>query len=631
MAPGKFSHRLRLTPARPGVYLMRDAEGGLLYVGKAMSLRNRLRSYFAPPATLAPKVRLMMSRMADFEFIVTDSEDEALLLENTLIKRHKPPFNIRLRDDKNYPYIKIDLREDFPQVYFTRRVQDDGARYFGPYASAGSVRRTMELLKKLFPYRSCTKAITGTDFRPCLDFYIHRCVGPCIGAVDKAQYHHVVEQVIQFLEGNVEDVVKDLERQMAEAAENMEFERAAILRDQVRAITRVAEGQEVKVATVSQEDLDVVALSQAKDEAWVEAFFIRKGKVVGREHFLMDGTEDQPAPAVLAGFVRQFYDSASYVPPRIVVQDRLEDHPLIEKWLAGKRGSRVTLRVGRRGNDLALVKMVAANAQQGLEQMRARWLSNADAVGQAMTELQEELNLPRPPQRVECYDISNIQGTNPVGSMVVSEGGVPRPSQYRRFRIKDVEGSNDYAMMQEMLRRRFKRLGAARASKAGKPVEGKAVETPSEPRPEVEDSFGAVPDLVLIDGGKGHLSAAQEVFLQLGIDDVPLASIAKENEWLFVPHAPDPIVLPRNSQALFLVQRIRDEAHRFAITYHKKLRSKTGMVSALDSVPGVGPKRKRLLLRKFGTVKAIREASLDDLAAVPGMTRSLAEKLKEHL
>ena len=619
MAPAQFAHRLRLTPTRPGVYLMRDAEGNLLYVGKAASLRNRLRSYFGSRIGLEPKVRFMVSKVADFEFIVTDSEDEALILENTLIKRHKPPYNIRLRDDKTYPYIKIDLNEEFPQVYFTRRLKDDGARYFGPYASAQSVRRTMDLLKKLFPYRSCTKAITGTDPRPCLDYYIHRCVGPCIGAVDKEQYRRVIEQVILFLEGDGEAVVRDLERQMAAAAERTEFERAAVLRDQIRAIQRVADDQDIKVHSLALDDLDVVALAQGKDEAWVEVFFIRKGKVVGRDHFIMDGADGQPPRRILAEFVKQFYESASYIPPKVLLQHALEDRTLIQKWLQEKRGSRVALQVGRSGNALKLVKLVAVNAAQGLEQMHARWLSDAGAVAQAMAELQEQLNLPRLPRRIECYDISNIQGTNSVGSMVVSEDGVPKPAHYRRFRIVTVEGSNDYAMMQEMLRRRFKRLPAVKAKAGG--------DTP----PSEEESFGEVPDLVLIDGGKGHLSAAQQVFLELGIDFVPLASIAKENEWLFVPHTPEPIVLARNSQALFLVQRTRDEAHRFAITYHKQLRSKRGIASAMDSVPGIGPKRKRLLLRRFGSVKAIREAPVEELAAVPGMTRRLAEKLKEYL
>ncbi len=627
LAEKGLSRRLKGTPTTPGVYLFRDSQGEVLYVGKAASLRNRLRSYFGSPSGLAPKVRQMVSRAADFEFIVTKSEGEALILENNLIKKYRPPYNVRLRDDKTYPYLKIDLSEDFPQVYVTRRVHQDGARYFGPFASAGSIRKTMDLLKKLFPYRSCTKVITGKDPRPCLEYYIHRCAGPCIGAINKEEYHQIIQQVIKFLEGNTEEVVKELEEKMLQASDALEFERAAILRDQIRAIEKVGESQRVRVSSMTLDDLDVIALAEANDRAWVEVFFIRKGKLVGRDNFIMEGTQDNNPRHVLSQFVKQFYDSASYVPPRIVLQHSLEDQSLIEKWLSQREGKKVSLEVGRRGDKLQLVKMVAENAQQGLEQMKLRWLSNNDALGQAMAELQEQLNLPRQPRRIECYDISNIQGTNPVGSMVVFEDGAPKTAHYRRFQIKTVAGVNDYAMMQEMLRRRFKRLASHKARGTSNGQEPAAAGTAGHEG----EAWGIVPDLVLIDGGKGHLSAAQEVFLELGIDFVPLASIAKENEWLFVPQTPEPIILPRNSQALFLVQRVRDEAHRFAITYHKRLRSQRGITSLIDSVPGIGPKRKRMLLRRFGSLKGVREASVDELAAVPGMTRALAQKLKEYL
>jgi len=613
-----FSHLLRVTPTRPGVYMLRDARGKLLYVGKASNLRNRLRSYFGSPAGLVPKIRQMVSRVADFEFIVADSEDEALILECNLIKRFRPLYNVRLRDDKSYPYLKIDMEEEFPRVYFTRRVLDDGARYYGPFASAGSVRKTMDLLKKLFPYRSCSRVITGKDPRPCLEYHIHRCAGPCIGAVDKEEYRRTIQQALLFLEGDTEAVIRDLETAMNRAAEALEFERAAVLRDQLSAIQRVIEGQEVKVSSLSSEDVDVVGLAQEKDEAWAEVFFIRKGKLVGRDRFALDGAQDAHPRRVLSQFVKQFYDSASFIPQRVISQHSLEDRTLIQKWLSQKKGGRVSIEVARRGNKLKLVKMASENALQGLEQRRARWLSDSDAQAWAMLELQEVLGLPRLPRRIECYDISNIQGSTAVGSMVVTENGVPRPAHYRRFRIKGVSDINDYAMIQEMLRRRFKRLAALRE----KARAGEA---------EAEEAWGIVPDLVLIDGGKGHLSAAQEVFLELGIDFIPLASIAKENEWLFVPQVSEPIVLPRNSQALFLAQRTRDEAHRFAITYHQRLRTKRGMTSALDVVSGIGPKRKRMLLRRFGSLKAIREAPIDDIAAVPGMTRRLAESLKEHL
>ena len=658
MATEAIAERLKATPTRPGVYLMRDASGAVLYVGKAARLRNRLRSYFGSPANLEPKIRRMVGHVADFEFVVTESESEALILENTFIKRDRPPYNARLKDDKGYPYIKIDLSEEYPQVYFTRRVLPDGARYFGPFANAGSVRKTLDLLKRLFPYRSCTKVITGTDPRPCLEYYIHRCVAPCIGNVSKEEYHEVIRRVLLFLDGKTETVLRDLKRRMRTASDALEFERAARLRDQVQAIERVNEAQ--KVVSLGGEDADVVALAQSGGEAWVEVFYIRNGKLIGRDHFLMEGTQDEEQARVLDQFVKQFYDTAPYVPREVVLEHAIEEATIIEAWLSQKRGHRVRLRVPRRGEKRRLVTMVAENAAQGLQQRAVKWLADTTNLQQAIEEVAEALSLDRLPRRIECYDISNIQGSNPVGSMVVFEEGRPRSSHYRRFQIKGVEGVDDYSMMQEMLRRRFKRLaeglrtgadgdGSASAimqdtalhepvtsphpepfvSAQDSPVEGAA---PVDSGARRETAWGIVPDLVMIDGGKGHLSAVLQVFLELGlVDTVPLCSLAKEHEELFVPRNPDPMLLPRGSQGLFLVQRIRDEAHRFAITYHRQRRSKGAVKSAMDSVPGIGPKRKRMLLRRFGSVAGVKEASLEELASVPGMTLRLAQKLKEYV
>ena len=617
-----FSERLRATLAKPGVYLMRDASGQVLYVGKAASLRSRLRSYFASPAGLQPKIRNMMPRVTDFEVILTESDQEAVILECNLIKRHKPAYNARLKDDKSYPFIKIDTTEDFPLVYITRRVTKDGARYFGPFASARSVRSTLALLKKLFPYRSCTKAITGTDPRPCLDFYIHRCVGPCIGAADKAQYGEIIDQVVLFLEGKTDQVAKSIAARMRQAADALEFERAAVLRDQHRAIERVHEGQ--KVLHLTSENLDVLAVAPAFGEAWVEVFFIRQGKLIGRDHFTMAGTQDDSPGKILTAFVQQFYSENPYVPPRILVEHPLEDQDAVEQWLRDKRQGPVTVHTPQRGEKRKLVQMVAENAAQGVEQLKVRQadLSDMDA---AMQELQEALSLPSLPRRIECYDISNIQGSNAVGSMVVFEDGKPKSSNYRRFKIKSVEGIDDYSMMREVLTRRFKRL-AKSAENGGS--NGKASGKGSSSG---DGAWERVPDLVLIDGGKGHLSAALQAFLELGTEHIPLASLAKENEELFVPQDPEPIVLPRTSQALFLVQRARDEAHRFAVTFHRQRRSKSSVASAMDDVPGIGPKRRRMLLRRFGSVRGVKEAELDDIAAVPGMTVKLAQRLKEYL
>ena len=620
MTRPNFSERLKATPTKPGVYLMRDAAGDVLYVGKAASLRHRLRSYFASPAGLAPKIQTMVGKVADFDYILTESDQEAVILECNLIKRHKPVYNARLKDDKSYPFIKIDIREDFPQVYITRRVANDGSRYFGPFASASSVRRTLALLKKLFPYRSCTKLITGTDPRPCLDFFIHRCVGPCIGAVDREQYSEIIDQVILFMEGKSDRIVKSIAKRMEEAAESLEFERAAVLRDQVRAIERVHEGQ--KVLHLTSENLDVIAAAQAQGETWVEVFFIRQGKLIGRDNFMMAGTQDDTPPQVLTAFVKQFYDANPYVPPRILVQHPLEDADAIQQWLQGKRQGPVAVHMPQRGEKRKLVQMVSDNATEGLEQLRAKQ-EDVEGLDAAMADLQEALSLPRLPQRVECYDISNIQGTDPVGSMVVFVDGKRKSSDYRRFKIKTVDGVDDYESMREVLTRRFRRMSKVKeAATNGVPDDAKS---------KSDRAWETVPDLVLIDGGKGHLGAALQVFLELGIDFIPLASLAKENEELFVPQVPEPIVLPRNSQALFLVQRLRDEAHRFAITYHRQRRSKRSIESAVDLVPGIGPKRRRMLMRRFGSVKGIREAALDDIAAVPGMTITLARKVKEHL
>jgi excinuclease ABC subunit C len=621
-----FSERLKATPTKPGVYIMRGNSGQILYVGKASKLRNRLRSYFVKKANHTPKIREMVTRVADFEYIVAESEQEALLLECNLIKENKPPYNARLKDDKSYPFIKVDLTEDFPQVYITRTVKKDGSRYFGPFASASSVRRTLALLKKLFPYRSCTKTITGTDPRPCLDFYINRCIGPCIGAVDKDQYRDVIDQVFLFLDGKADQILKSLEARMLAASEQLEFEKAAALRDQVQAIEKVHEGQ--KVLHLSSETLDLIALSTDVGEAWVEVFFIRQGKLVGRDHFIMTSTEDDTPGQVLTAFVKQFYEANPYVPPRVLVQHELEDIEAIQKWLGDKRHSKVQIYVPQRGEKRRLIEMVAENAAEGLEQRRVKTTAEEGALGQAMEELQEALNLPGLPKRMECYDISNIQGTNSVGSMVVFEDGKAKSSDYRKFKIKTVEGIDDYSMMREMLTRRFRRLADPKAQVNNN---GSEEDDESKDSSSSNEAWQQAPDLVLIDGGKGHLGAALQVFLELGITSIPLASLAKQNEELYVPQTPEPIILPRTSPALFLVQRLRDEAHRFAITYHRQRRSKGSTSSVLDQVPGIGPKRRRMLIRQFGSVQGVRQATLEEIAAVPGMTLTLASKVKEWL
>ena len=618
----QFDHRLRVTPEKPGVYLMKDVSDKIIYVGKASVLRNRLRSYFGSPAGLSTKIRRLVSQITDFEFIVTDTEAEALILENTLIKRYRPKFNARLKDDKTYPFLKIDLSEEFPRVYITRQVADDGARYFGPFASAGSVRQAMDLVKKLFPYRSCTKTITGKDPRPCLEYFINRCVAPCSGHSNKEEYERVIQQVIMFMEGDTESVTRELTHKMDDSSSKLEYERAAVLRDQIKSIERVAEEQRIKVDSNPIGDTDLIAIAQGTDETWIEVFFVRHGKLIGRDHFFMEGTQDDPVGLILGQFIKQFYETSVVIPPSLLIQHPLEEHQLIQDWLRDKRGGSVKITCPQRGSNRKLLDVVVENANQGLAQHRVKWLNNPDVINQAMDELQEHLSLPSLPSRMECYDISHIQGTNVVGSMVVFQDGKPKTAHYRRFKIKTVDGVDDYASMQEMLRRRLKRLSDVRSQRAKNPDDNGI---------SITDGWSIVPDLVIIDGGKGHLSAALEVFLELGLDDIPLAALAKENEEIFVPYTSDPIILPRNSQSLYLVQRIRDEAHRFAITYHRNLRSKGSLRSSIDLVTGIGPKRKRMLLRRFGSIQGIKEAPVDEIAAVPGLTRSLALRLKQTL
>jgi excinuclease ABC subunit C len=670
-----FPERMAAVPLRPGVYLMRDDARQVLYVGKASALRNRLRSYFSSPASLSGKTAEMVGRVADFEYIVTESEQEALLLENSLIKQHKPRFNARLKDDKTYPYIKVDMTDPFPRIYVTRRAADDGSKYFGPFASAGSVRKTLDLLNRLFPYRSCTKAITGTDDRPCLEYHIKRCVAPCTGYASKEQYGQVIGQAVMFLQGNTKQVVSELKDEMFGASDAMQFERAAALRDRLRAIERVYEGQ--KVVGLSDDDLDAIGIAQGRNEAWIEVFFVRQGNLVGRDNFIMEGTRDDPVAEVVGQFVKQFYDSASHIPRVVLVGAELEDSVVVTDWLSARRGGPVEVAVPQRGPKRRLIEMVRENAAQGLEQLKIKWQADSDLMGAAMAELQEELSLPRLPRRIECYDISHIQGTNMVASMAVFEDGRPKNSHYRRFKIKTVQGNDDFASMREVLSRRFKRLKEVTADRGSPPsMQGRGSDggsteagehaaasaeplqpsplpspsqgdgtgtltqglvrklervTPAPADPSSQDSFGEVPDLVLIDGGKGQLSAALEVFLQMGLKDVPLASLAKEQEEIYLPQSPDPVVLPRNSQALFLVQRLRDEAHRFAVTFHRERRQKSSIRSALDLVPGIGPRRKRALIKRFGSVKGIREATVEEVAAVPGMTVKLAAKVREYL
>jgi excinuclease ABC subunit C len=620
MDQAQLKERLSALPSKPGVYLMKDALGHVIYVGKAINLRNRVRSYFRASNGQTRKLRRLVHNIADFEFIVTGSELEALILECNLIKKHRPHYNVRLKDDKRYPYIKITMQEDYPRIYTVRRMQDDGSRYFGPYTSSKAVRQTMETLRKLFPYLSCKREITGNDRRPCLYYHIGRCAGPCIGAISKKEYRALIQQIILFLEGKQERIIQDLQEQMERAAQALDFERAAALRDQVQALRTVIEKQRIVFAAGNDED--VIAFAREDGQACVQTFFIRGGKLIGREYFVLTGTQDEDAEEIMTSFVKQFYDQAAYVPPKILVQHNVDEAMVIESWLRHKRGTKVTIHVPRRGRGRELVKMVAENAAETLAQLRAEWAAEQAKQVTALEELRKHLELDEAPTRIECYDISNIQGKAATGSMVVFVKGVARKSEYRRFRIKTVAGADDYAMLQEVLRRRFKGVAASRQQGAGSEKEQPSAD---------QSGWGILPDLLIVDGGKGQLNAALEVMTESGVEDVPVIGLAKQREEVFLAGRSKPILLPRDSQGLYLLQRIRDEAHRFAIQYHRKLRKKKGMTSALDAIPGIGPKRRQALLKRFGSVDAIREASVEELAAVPGMNWEVAARVKEVL
>jgi len=603
----RLKDRPKTLPASPGVYLFKDKAGKVIYVGKAANLRSRTSSYFAPVDTLIPKVARMMLKAADLDFIVTDSEQEAIFLECNLIKKYHPRYNVSLKDDKSFPYLEVSLSEDYPRIYITRRLEQDGSRYFGPYANAKSVRNTMDLIKKLFSYRSCRKKITGNDKRPCLEYHINRCVGPCIGEVSSEEYREVVNQVLLFLEGKQDTIAKQLKAKMEQSSQNLEYERAAAIRDQLMGIENVMQRQ--KVMSAKAVDEDAIAFARDGDEACVQVFFVRSGKLIGNEHFILGGTSDEDSGQIMASFIKQYYNSASYVPPQLQLQYDVNDVALA-KWLEAKRGAKVRMLVPQRGEKKKLVDLVAQNAAQLLQQRKIRKLADAGKTAEALAELQQALDLPDVPRRIECYDISNIQGSNAVGSMVVFYEGKPKKSDYRRFSIKRVMEVDDYAMMREVLQRRF-----ARASSSS--GEG--------------NSWAVMPDLLLIDGGKGHLGVALDVLKEAGINSIAVASIAKENEEVFLPGRDNPIALSSSSQALFMLQRIRDEAHRFAITYHRRTRQKKAVASVLDDVPGIGPKKKKALMRHFGSVARIRDASIGEISQVSGMNRNLAQVLKESI
>ena len=616
----KIQGILSTLPSKPGCYLYRNKEGTIIYVGKAINLKNRVRSYFHADASHDTKTRRLVRELTDIEWIVVGSELEALILEMNLIKKHRPKFNVRLKDDKRYPYIKIHWADPFPKVTVTRQMLDDGSRYFGPYTSAWAVHQTLDVLRRIFPYLTCDREITGLDKRACLYFDIKLCIAPCIGAASQAGYRQMISDLMDFLSGHSEDIVIRLQKEMEKASEEMRFEKAAAVRDQLKAIQSIIERQKIVFAT-DYLDSDVLAMARSDGEACVQVFFIRGGKLIGREYFILEGTEDAADTEVMEHFVTQFYTEAATIPPQVMLPQEIEEAKIIAQWLRSKRGGeKVEFFVPKEGQPRELVQMAAENATETLTALRVQWQADTHKQEQALAELQQSLNLPEPPNRIECYDISNTQGTAIVGAMVVFTQGVPDKKLYRKFNIESVVGApDDFASMEEMLNRRFRRWRAAE-------------ESANQPGVKKDASFSFLPDLIIIDGGKGQLGRAVQVLEKYELfGKIPVVGLAKQHEEIFFPHKSDALILPRHSQGLYLVQRIRDEAHRYGITAHRKKRQKIGMASQLDLIPGIGPARRKALLKHFGSVDKIREASVEELAAVKGMNEPTAESIKAHL
>ena len=590
------AEKLKLLPDSPGVYIMKDDHGKIIYVGKAIVLKNRVRQYFQSSRNHTPKVRAMVSHIADFETIMTANEVESLILEANLIKKHRPRYNIRLKDDKSYPYVKVTVQEDFPRVFITRRVLRDGARYFGPYTNVTALRDSLKLLRRLFPLRTCRTM----PERPCLEYHIKRCLAPCVGKVEAEDYRAMIRAVLLFLEGRTDDVERELEQRMNAAAEAYHFETAARLRDQLSAVRTAAERQNIVTGAGDQ---DAVGMARSAAGVCVQIFFIRGGKMIGREHFLLRGSEEESDADILRAFLEQYYNQATFVPREVLLPCAIDAaaQATIEAWLAARKGGgKVALLTPQRGTKHDIVQMATGNAAKFLaDEETRRSLLDEQTLG-AVEELGRYLGLKHPPRRMECFDISHNQGQETVASMVVFEDGAPKKSDYRRFKIRSTEGKpDDFLSMREVTTRRYVGL------------------------PEEE-----LPDLIIIDGGKGQLSSALEIIRHAaGHKDVPVVGLAKQFELVFTEGNSEPVELPRRSQALYLIQRIRDEAHRFAITFHRKLRGKRNLVSVLDHIVGVGPKRRQSLWTHFGTLDKIKAASVDELAAAPGMNRPAAEAI----
>ncbi len=616
--PEKLKGILANLPDKPGCYLMYDKAGEIIYIGKAINLKNRVRSYFQQSNDHSYKTRQLIRRIADIETILAGSELEALILEMNLIKEHRPFFNVRLKDDKRYPYIRVTWQDPFPRLSVTRMMINDGSRYFGPYTSVWAVHQTLDVLRKIFPYLTCAREITGKDSRACLFYDLKLCSAPCIGAIGQSDYREMMDNLCAFLEGKTDPVIHRLKENMEKASDAMEYEQAATIRDQLNAIERVVERQ--KIISDTQKDSDIIAMARDNGEACVQVFFVRNGKLIGREYFILEGTDDEQNEAILEEFVKQFYAQAAYVPSQVLLPEEVEEAKIIKEWLNTKRnGEKVELTVPKRGEAWELVQMASENAAETLRSLKSRWKADREKQHQALAELQSSLKLPAVPLRIECYDISNTQGTASVGSMVVFVQGVPSKKDYRRFNIRSVVGPDDFASMEEVLRRRFNHYLTAK-------------EKEKEPGSKPDTGFGNLPDLLIVDGGKGQLSRAVNVLAEFDFaKEIAIAGLAKQEEELFLPGKSESIRLPERSQALYLVQRIRDEAHRFAITAHRKRRGKIGLSSRLENIKGLGPVKRKALLKKFGSIEGILKAQPQEIAEIKGFSIEMAQAIQSQL
>lgn len=614
----KIKSILATLPDKPGCYLMKDADGTIIYVGKAINLKNRVRSYFQQSSDHTYKTRQMVRKIRDIEWIVVASELEALILEMNLIKLHRPFYNVRLKDDKHYPYIKVHWADPFPKLTVTRNMVNDGSRYFGPYTSVWAVHQTLDILRKIFPYLTCAREITGKDERACLYYDIKLCSAPCIGAVNQEEYRQMIDDLCRFLEGRTDPIMTRLKDAMSEASANLNYEKAAVYRDQIQAIDRVVERQ--KIITDERKDSDVIAMARSKGEACVEVFFIRSGKLIGREYFILEGTEAEENSEILEEFIKQFYSQAAYIPNKVMLPEEVEEARIIKEWLNTRRGGdKVQLTVPKRGQGKELIEMAAENARETLKSLEIRWKADKDRQHQALAEIQAVLGMPEVPNRIECYDISNTQGTASVGSMVVFEQGVPAKKNYRRFNIKTVNQPDDFASMREVLKRRFSRYITEQQEK-------------DQPGYKPDLAFALLPDLLIVDGGKGQLRQAVEIIEEFGLQgQFVVTGLAKQEEELFLPGKSDSVRMDDHSQGFYLIQRIRDEAHRFAITAHRNQRGKIGLVSRLDAIPGVGPARRKELINRFGSIDGILGASVEEISQIKGVSAEMAQAIKAQL